>query len=44
VIYLGITKKKPAKNYALKTPTKPVSKADKFDALFGDDEDESEED
>jgi hypothetical protein len=35
---------KPAKNYALKTPTKPASKADKFDALFGDDEDESEED
>jgi len=28
-------------NYSLKTPTKSVSKADKFDALF-DDEDESE--
>jgi hypothetical protein len=28
-------------NYSLKTPTKPVSKADKFDALF-DDEEEGE--
>jgi hypothetical protein len=31
--------KKTSKKYDIKTPTKPVSKADKFDALF-DDEDE----
>ena len=30
---------KTSKKYDIKTPTKPVSKADKFDALF-DDEDE----
>jgi hypothetical protein len=33
--------KEPKSNYSLKTPAKPISKADKFDALF-DDEDESE--
>jgi len=33
--------KEPKSNYSLKTPTKPISKADKFDSLF-DDEDKSE--
>lgn len=33
--------KKTSKNYTMKAPTKPASKADKFDALF-DDEDEDE--
>jgi hypothetical protein len=32
--------KKTSKNYTIKTPTKPASKADKFDALFDDEEDE----
>ncbi len=37
---LAKAKEEPKTNYSLKTKTAPkVSKADKFDALFGDDED-----
>ncbi len=36
-----IIEQAPVKNYALKTPETKVSKADKFDSLFGDDEDET---